>query len=1066
MITRLRYPKGYQFRNANGAPLALGNLYYYVAGTTTPLDTYSDAAGTVPNTNPITLDGSGRLDVDVYLGSVSNCKEVLTTGSATVSPWPDDNIPLASQPDWDATGGPAQILNKPVLAAVATSGSYTDLSSTPPTNAAFTGDSGSGGTSGLVPAPAAGDTVANMFLSAAGGWATPPGSSSTAATNLTLTETASSVAVGSSSGTGITIPAASSTSAGVLDSTRASKIDGLATVATSGSYADLANQPQNMTGASASANGAAGFAPAPSAGQEGYFLRGDATWDQMTAAQIAGLAPSAATDTTNASNITSGTLAAGLVGDLSGTYLTLASASGTYAPLASPVLTGTPTAPTQPAGNNSTALATTAYIDSKLAANNGIATLDSSGRLTSSQIPGSLVGAVVYQGVWDASTNTPTLASGTGTAGNYYAVSVSGTASIDGIDQWTAGDAIIFDGTRWDKIDGASPAVLSVAGLTGAIAAPALSSALGLAASATVDTTNASNITSGTLAAGILPAPTSTTLGGVQSAAGATGQFMTGISTAGVPQFAAPTGARNVLLYGATGNGTTDDTAAINAAIAAAGAGGTVYFPNGTYKIGAAGLTLGASVKLLGASQNGVTLILGATSTQAITNSILGGTAFVYVAAGSVEFENITVNANNNAKFSIAFASAANNITLRSSSFIKGVYAGANFYNNSNVIITGCSFIQNNLYQMFFGTNIATQNVNISNNYFDPQGATASAATAAVSLWLSGSSSGILSNVIVSDNVINYAGLGAIEADGFVTNSCSQISITGNAIEMSAGSSTAGYSIEIKGTIGFSVSGNALYSNGAVGIVVETDSNNTSLPTGTISGNAVYGTSASSNSYGVYLSNGAVSVSDNYIGGFNIGVYVGVDPTIVANNVISCGTSGTANIGISYGLSSGYGTLIEGNAIYKVSGATYGIWISTATLTNLTIANNQISGTSVGVSFGGISTCSNCKLLFNNFNGVSTNIHTPPASGLLILSHSATGALQIGSSANGELVLGYALFTPTTYASLPSSPSFGMRACITDSTVQDTAANYGATVAGGGSYKAFVKYSGSNWVIG
>ncbi len=240
MVTRLRYPKGYQFFDANGAPLALGNLYYYVAGTTTPQDTYSDAAGTVVNTNPIVLDGSGRLDVDVYLGSNSNYKEVLTTASATVSPWPDDNIPLASQADWNATSGPNQILNKPVLAAVATSGSYTDLSNTP---SAFTGDSGSGGTSGFVPAPAAGDAVANKFLSATGGWATPPGASGSAATNLSITETATNVGIGSSSGTGVTIPAATSAAAGVLDAARAAKIDGLAAVATSGSYTDLANTP-------------------------------------------------------------------------------------------------------------------------------------------------------------------------------------------------------------------------------------------------------------------------------------------------------------------------------------------------------------------------------------------------------------------------------------------------------------------------------------------------------------------------------------------------------------------------------------------------------------------------------------------------------------------------------------------------------------------------------------------------------------------------------------------------------------------------------------------------------
>ena len=35
MITRLRYPKGYQFFDAC-VPLGLGNLYYYAAGTTLP----------------------------------------------------------------------------------------------------------------------------------------------------------------------------------------------------------------------------------------------------------------------------------------------------------------------------------------------------------------------------------------------------------------------------------------------------------------------------------------------------------------------------------------------------------------------------------------------------------------------------------------------------------------------------------------------------------------------------------------------------------------------------------------------------------------------------------------------------------------------------------------------------------------------------------------------------------------------------------------------------------------------------------------------------------------------
>ncbi len=47
-----------QFFDANGAPLAGGKLYFYIAGTSTPQDTYQTSVGTV-NTNPIILDGSG-----------------------------------------------------------------------------------------------------------------------------------------------------------------------------------------------------------------------------------------------------------------------------------------------------------------------------------------------------------------------------------------------------------------------------------------------------------------------------------------------------------------------------------------------------------------------------------------------------------------------------------------------------------------------------------------------------------------------------------------------------------------------------------------------------------------------------------------------------------------------------------------------------------------------------------------------------------------------------------------------------------------------------------------------
>lgn len=106
---------------------------------------------------------------------------------------------------------------------------------------------------------------------------------------------------------------------------------------------------------------------------------------------------------------------------------------------------------------------------SLLGSNSGIATLDSSGKITSSQLPSYITGAMAYQGTWNASTNTPTLTSGSGIKGLYYKVSVAGNTNIDGLSNWQVGDIIVFNGTTWDGIDGKASEVLSVAGRTGTV---------------------------------------------------------------------------------------------------------------------------------------------------------------------------------------------------------------------------------------------------------------------------------------------------------------------------------------------------------------------------------------------------------------------------------------------------------------------------------------------------------------------------------------------------------------------------------------------------------------------
>ena len=73
----------------NGNPLAGGKLTTQAAGTTDSLATYSDAALSSPNANPVILDAGGR--AVVYLSNDTAYKFVLKT-SADVEVWSQDNI--------------------------------------------------------------------------------------------------------------------------------------------------------------------------------------------------------------------------------------------------------------------------------------------------------------------------------------------------------------------------------------------------------------------------------------------------------------------------------------------------------------------------------------------------------------------------------------------------------------------------------------------------------------------------------------------------------------------------------------------------------------------------------------------------------------------------------------------------------------------------------------------------------------------------------------------------------------------------------------------------------------
>ena len=96
-----------------------------------------------------------------------------------------------------------------------------------------------------------------------------------------------------------------------------------------------------------------------------------------------------------------------------------------------------------------------------------VLTVNAKGVITSATTA-SFTGGLSYQGSWNASTNTPTLASSVGVNGYYYIVSVAGSTNLNGITDWQVGDWAIFNGTVWQKIDQTN-LVSSVNGQTGVV---------------------------------------------------------------------------------------------------------------------------------------------------------------------------------------------------------------------------------------------------------------------------------------------------------------------------------------------------------------------------------------------------------------------------------------------------------------------------------------------------------------------------------------------------------------------------------------------------------------------
>lgn len=142
------------------------------------------------------------------------------------------------------------------------------------------------------------------------------------------------------------------------------------------------------------------------------------------------------------------------------------------------------------------------------------------------------IGALNYKGTWNASTNTPTLASGTGTKGDYYQVSVAGSTALDGISNWGVGDVAAFNGTTWQRIEGGADLNGVNLSVSGTSTLSALTASTALALNANKEVVSVTNTGSGNNVLSTSPSIATPTLtGDVQMS---TGNLVVGTSGKGI----------------------------------------------------------------------------------------------------------------------------------------------------------------------------------------------------------------------------------------------------------------------------------------------------------------------------------------------------------------------------------------------------------------------------------------------------------------------------------------------------------------------------------------------------
>jgi hypothetical protein len=216
---------------------------------------------------------------------------------------------------------------------------------------------------------------------------------------------------------------------------------------------------------------------------------------------------------------------------------------------------------------------------SEVGSANGVASLDSSGKVPVSQLPASIVGAVQYQGTFVPGTTTlPAAASGN--QGWYYIATTAGTYTPPGSGQpaltFGAGDWLISNGAVWGTVE-STALVSSVNGKVGAVVIVATDITSGTFAAAQLGANTGDNLV---LTTNVSGAPTwVATLSAGQIGGSAGNSLVLTTNSSGVPTWASIVPTANLPV-------------ATTSALGLAQAGSGLNVASGVFSVNTSALTL------------------------------------------------------------------------------------------------------------------------------------------------------------------------------------------------------------------------------------------------------------------------------------------------------------------------------------------------------------------------------------------------------------------------------------------------------------------------------------------